>query len=96
MVRLSGEYDTTRRAALHNQLTELYDADLPLLDMRDVTAVDATCSVVFREVAEGLRATTPPRMVGARSGLLSQLRRFGLDETFDQYATLKDALEDLR
>jgi anti-anti-sigma factor len=95
VIRLSGTYDADRGSQLEQQLFEAHGSDVALLDMRDVTRIDASCCVRLAHLKKRMRGLTGLRLVGADERIWRFLRMLGLHRAFSRYDTLKSALEGL-
>jgi anti-anti-sigma regulatory factor len=95
IVRLSGAYDKARCADLQRELSEARGADVALLDVRDVTRIDAMCCISLVQLAKELRWVRGLWMVGAHGGIRRFLQMLGIHRSFVHYDSLKDAFHGL-
>ncbi|HEY8298060.1 MAG TPA: STAS domain-containing protein [Candidatus Baltobacteraceae bacterium] len=88
VLRLSGEYDLTRREELRLRLREAPFTERATLDMRDVTFMDATALTELIRLKERLTGPAVVRMIQVQPNVRRLLRITGLDKRFEIHDAL--------
>jgi anti-anti-sigma factor len=92
LVSLHGEYELARQEELRSELAAADHAEVALLDMRDVTYIDAAALVEFTGFMGRKPGRAVVRMMGVAQNVFSLLHAAGLDKVFEVHKTLKGAL----
>ncbi|HEY8314628.1 MAG TPA: STAS domain-containing protein [Candidatus Baltobacteraceae bacterium] len=97
-VSLWGEYDCARIDELNEQLSKIKNADIVLIDMRDVAYADSsalTCLIRLKKHMAWNRGPGAVRLIGCTRAVRRAVEVTGLDGTFEMYGSVKDALGNL-
>jgi anti-anti-sigma regulatory factor len=94
IVVLQGEYDSTRRAGLLAGLYAIPACDIAIVDMREVTHLDAAALTCFGQLRKRLRPSGPGtvRIVGLRPNLYRLFGIAGLHRDFEFFEAVSDAM----
>lgn len=94
IVNLQGEYDITRREGLRAKLQGIPVCDIAIIDMRQVTRLDATSLTCFMELRERLRRSGPGivRLVGLSPAFHRLFHIADRECSFEAFETVADAL----
>ena len=95
VVRLFGEYDIYRQSELERQLSVAYLADIAVLDVRDVSYIDSTAIALLIRLKKRMAEHGPAfvRLAGAQGNVRRVLHLAGLDQVFELYDTVEEALD---
>jgi len=91
LIRLQGEYDIARQEELRCQLAPAHVAPIALLDMRDVTFMDASALTQLIRLKRQMPDPAVVRMVGVLPDIRRLLDITGLAKTFEIHDTLAGA-----
>ena len=91
---LQGEYDIARREELLAKLQAIPTCDIAIIDMRQVTHIDATALTCFIRLRERLCRSGPGivRMVGLRPNLYRLYQIAHLHHIFEVFENIGDAM----
>jgi anti-anti-sigma factor len=83
-VRLSGEYDISRQDVLEEQLAAAHDADVAVLDLRDVPYLDSSALSSFIKLRKRMMERGPGivRIAGASPQVRRIFQLTNLDRIF--------------
>jgi len=94
IVDLQGEYDITRREGLLAKLRGIPACDIAIIDMRQVTRLDATSLTYFIELRKRLRRSGSGivRLVGLSPSLHRLFQIADRECSFEAFETVADAM----
>lgn len=94
VIGLQGEYGITRREELHAKLQAIPTCDIAIIDMRQVTHIDATALTCFIRLRERLCRSGPGivRIVGLRPSLYRLYQIAYLHHIFEVFESIGDAM----
>lgn len=93
-VALQGEYNLARREELVATLEAIPMCDIAIIDMREVTHIDATAVTSFVKLRKRLCQTRPAivRIVGLQHSLYRFREVANLNQIFEAFDTIVDAM----
>ena len=94
IIGLQGEYDIARREELLATLQAIPTCDIAIIDMRQVTHIDATALTCFIQLRKRLRQSGPGivRIVGLRPSLYRLYQIAYLHHIFEVFESIGDAM----
>ena len=94
VIGLQGEYDIARREELLAKLQAIPTCDIAIIDMRQVTHIDATALSCFIRLRERLCQSGPGivRIVGLRPSLYRLYQIAYLHHIFEVFESIGDAM----
>ena len=92
VIKLSGEYDVTRQAALAKELDVDPSRGIVILDLSEVIYLDSIALGMLRSFQDRVRARQGSfRIVAQRDHVKRILQIVGLDKTADIFASIDEA-----
>ena len=91
LVTLQGDLDAQESARARQLVRPLFDAQVAIVDLRDVTYVDSRTIMIFFELKKGMRDGAVLRLISGDASMEKLLHIAGIDKIAEIYPSLEAA-----